>query len=162
VGKPDTNEISSSTALPAARRAVRGPRLAAAAAAAAAPRLYRPASAAPRSFPLLPPPAGRLVGGLARLLPARPCARMAAPGPQQLPHGAMLAAARDYVEKSNRGEVPACLSMFAADAVYGSSTVGGHEGLEAITAMMTGFFGKFPAVHWQVEEYLVSKVSWRC
>jgi len=53
--------------------------------------------------------------------------------------------------------VPACLSMFAADAVYGSSTVGGHAGLEAITAMMTGFFGKFPAVHWQVEEYQVSK-----
>jgi hypothetical protein len=69
----------------------------------------------------------------------------------------MLAAAADYVEKSNRGEVAACLAMFAPDAVYGSTTVGGHQGIEAISVMMTGFFSKFPAVHWEVQEYALSQ-----
>jgi hypothetical protein len=49
--------------------------------------------------------------------------------------------------------------MFAQNAVYGSTTVGGHEGIDAITAMMDAFFGKFPNVNWQVEEYVVSKVA---
>jgi hypothetical protein len=70
----------------------------------------------------------------------------------------MLAAAADYVEKSNRGQVAECLAMFAPDAVYGSTTVGGHQGIEAISAMMTGFFSKFPAVHWEVQEYALSQV----
>lgn len=76
----------------------------------------------------------------------------------QIQRDAMLAAARDYVARSNRGDVPACLAMFAQDAVYGSTTVGGHTGIEAISGMMTTFFGKFPAVHWEVKEYAVSEV----
>jgi len=80
---------------------------------------------------------------------------------QPLEHDKMLAAARDYVEQSNRGEVGACLAMFAQDAVYGSTTVGGHQGIEAISTMMTGFFGKFPSVHWQVEKYAISQVRER-
>ena len=87
-------------------------------------------------------------------------ARMAAVQ-QPLEHDKMLAAARDYVEQSNRGEVGACLAMFAQDAVYGSTTVGGHQGIEAISTMMTGFFGKFPSVHWQVEKYAISQVRER-
>ena len=74
----------------------------------------------------------------------------------------MLAAAADYVEKSNRGDVAACLAMFAPDAVYGSTTVGGHQGIEAISAMMTSFFNKFPAVHWEVQEYALSQVAAPC
>lgn len=41
-----------------------------------------------------------------------------------------------YVNKSNLHEVEACLAMFHQDAVYGSTTVGGHQGIEAITTMM--------------------------
>lgn len=77
---------------------------------------------------------------------------------QPLDQRSLIDAARDYVEKSNLGDVPACLKMFAADAVYGSTTVGGHQGIEAITGMMTGFFGKFPTVNWQVESYNISQV----
>ena len=78
---------------------------------------------------------------------------------QSLEHGRLIASARRYVEKSNCGDVGACLAMFAPNAVYGSTTVGGHEGIEAITDMMTSFFSKFPAVNWQVEEYKISNVS---
>jgi len=49
--------------------------------------------------------------------------------------------------------------MFAQNAVYGSTTVGGHEGIDAITTMMEGFFSKFPTVNWQVEDYVVSRVA---
>ena len=78
---------------------------------------------------------------------------------QSLEHGRLIASARQYVKKSNCGDVGACLAMFSPNAVYGSTTVGGHEGIDAITDMMTGFFSKFPAVNWQVEEYTISKVS---
>lgn len=43
------------------------------------------------------------------------------------------------------------------DPIAASTTVGGHEGIEAITGMMTGFFRKFPSVHWEVGEYTISQ-----
>jgi hypothetical protein len=52
------------------------------------------------------------------------------------------------------------LAMFSPDAIYGSSTVGGHQGLDEISNMMAGFFAKFPEVNWQVDDYTISAV--RC
>jgi hypothetical protein len=71
--------------------------------------------------------------------PAAPAARRGMSGdPPALDADRMLAAAADYVDMSNKGDVAGCLAMFAPDAVYGSTTVGGHQGLEAISAMMVG------------------------
>jgi hypothetical protein len=36
--------------------------------------------------------------------------------------------------------------------------VGGHDGLESISAMMRDFFSKFPAVHWKVKAFTISQV----
>mmetsp|Transcript_21927 Transcript_21927/g.34343 ORF Transcript_21927/g.34343 Transcript_21927/m.34343 type:complete len:222 (+) Transcript_21927:90-755(+) len=74
----------------------------------------------------------------------------------------MKKAAKLYVDLSNDHKVPECLAMFASDGKYGSTTVGYHTGIEAITTMMTGFFEKFTAVNWQVESYDLSKEHENC
>lgn len=61
--------------------------------------------------------------------------------------------ARRYVEASNEHDLERIGAMFVDDAVYVSSRVGAFEGVDAIIAMMDGFFERFPDVHWDVEEY---------
>lgn len=61
--------------------------------------------------------------------------------------------ARRYVDASNEHDLGRIRAMFADDAVYVSSRVGAHEGVEAIIGMMVEFFARFPDVHWTVGEY---------
>lgn len=61
--------------------------------------------------------------------------------------------ARLYVEASNEHDLERIRIMFADDAIYKSSRVGVYEGADAIIAMMTGFFARFPNVFWRVGDY---------
>jgi len=111
-----------------------------------------------------PPPAAARLGGavghtraagqpLGQALRARSAAvcRAMSSGLGDVGEGKLPAMCEDYVAKSNAGDVEACICMFDKEAVYGSSTVGGHVGVDAIGTMMRGFFAKCPNVHWEVE-----------
>ena len=52
----------------------------------------------------------------------------------------ILALCKQYLDKSNEHDVEACLAMFDQHASYGSTTVGGHQGIDAISTMMRAFF----------------------
>lgn len=61
----------------------------------------------------------------------------------------LRALTRRYLELSNAGELQAIAGMFAEDATYGSTNVGGHRGRAAITRMMTEFFGRYEELAWE-------------
>jgi hypothetical protein len=61
--------------------------------------------------------------------------------------------ARSYVAASNDHDLGAIEAMLAADCIYRSAGVGRHDGSAAILAMMTSFFGSYPDVHWEAENY---------
>ncbi len=61
--------------------------------------------------------------------------------------------AQQYVERSNRHILDDVFPLFEVHATYHSSQFGALEGMESIKKMMTGFFIKFPDVHWAVETY---------
>ena len=65
----------------------------------------------------------------------------------------LLALAQAYVAASNAHDIEAIAPMIALDCVYVSSSVGQHDGSEAIIAMMRGFFDSAPDVHWQASDY---------
>lgn len=64
-----------------------------------------------------------------------------------------LQLARAYVALSCAHRVQFILPMLDEAAVYSSANVGEFTGREAIGAMMTDFFSRYPDVYWQVEEY---------
>jgi len=61
--------------------------------------------------------------------------------------------AKGYVAASNAHDLELIRPMFRETAVYQSSGVGFHEGGAQIVAMMEGFLGANPDVHWQVQNY---------
>lgn len=58
-----------------------------------------------------------------------------------------------YVALSNAHATELIRAMFEQTTTYHSSNVGSFEGPHAIGEMMTGFFTRFPDVHWNVQEY---------
>jgi predicted ester cyclase len=61
--------------------------------------------------------------------------------------------AQQYVDLSNQHGLDQVFPLFEDQATYSSSQFGAFEGIDAIKDMMTGFFTKFPDVHWDVETY---------
>ncbi|MDP7236409.1 MAG: nuclear transport factor 2 family protein [Candidatus Latescibacteria bacterium] len=61
--------------------------------------------------------------------------------------------AQQYVERSNRHILDDVFPLFEVHATYHTSQFGAFEGIESIKKMMSGFFMKFPDVHWAVETY---------
>ena len=61
--------------------------------------------------------------------------------------------AKNYVTLSNDHNLPLIKPLFTDDATYHSAYFGEYKGRTAIHAMMTGFFTRFPDVHWEVTEY---------
>ena len=61
--------------------------------------------------------------------------------------------ARNYVTLSNNHKLDQIKPLFAADATYHSAFFGGFQGVDAIYAMMTGFFTRFPDACWEVAAY---------
>lgn len=61
--------------------------------------------------------------------------------------------ARAYVALSNAHVVEFIRAMFVPATTYHSSSVGSFDGPQAIGEMMTGFFTRFPDVHWDIPEY---------
>jgi len=66
-----------------------------------------------------------------------------------------ISLAADYVAASNAHDLERIEKMLSEDAVYHSSRVGDHQGINAIRLMMEGFFMGYPDVHWAVENYSV-------
>lgn len=64
-----------------------------------------------------------------------------------------IALARAYIALSNAHRCDLIRPMFAAHAVYCSSVVGEHRGVDAIIDMMAGFFDRYPDVNWQCSEF---------
>lgn len=64
-----------------------------------------------------------------------------------------LQRAREYVNRSNQGDLEAVAELFAEDATYHSSHLGDYRGIAAIQEMMRGFFARFENPKWEVAEY---------
>ena len=69
---------------------------------------------------------------------------------------AMIAVAKKYVASSNKHDASECCSLMHADAEYVSSSVGQFKGTPDIENMMKQYFEKFPNVHWEVPEYVLT------
>jgi len=61
--------------------------------------------------------------------------------------------AKAYVALSNAHGVELIRGMLEPDAEYRSANVGSFVGVDAIVAMMDGFFAAHPDVHWTVDAY---------
>jgi hypothetical protein len=61
--------------------------------------------------------------------------------------------AKNYVTLSNKHDLTRIKPLFTADATYHSAYFGEYQGSDAIHAMMTDFFTRFPDAHWEVVEY---------
>ena len=66
-----------------------------------------------------------------------------------------IALTRRYVDASNAHDLAAVRSQLAENISYSSSGVGEHAGRDTVMEMMTGFFTRFPDVHWSCEDYRV-------
>jgi hypothetical protein len=62
-----------------------------------------------------------------------------------------VALARRYLDLSNAQDLDATIAMFADDAIYGSTAVGGHGGRTAIGEMMRAFFARYADARWTVD-----------
>ena len=61
--------------------------------------------------------------------------------------------AQAYVAASNDHDLVRIEAMLAPDCIYRSGSVGRHDGIEAILAMMSSFFALYPNVHWEAKNY---------
>lgn len=61
--------------------------------------------------------------------------------------------AKNYVALSNDHNIPLIKTLFVDNATYHSAYFGEYQGSDAIHAMMTTFFARFPDAHWEVTEY---------
>ena len=61
--------------------------------------------------------------------------------------------ARAYVALSNAHRSDLLRPLFAHDAIYRSTGVGEHRGVDAIIDMMRQFFERYPDVHWTCHGY---------
>lgn len=65
----------------------------------------------------------------------------------------LIGKTKAYVEASNAHDVDRIATMLKEDVVYQSTGVGRHEGAAAILTMNRSFFGEYPDVHWDAENY---------
>lgn len=65
----------------------------------------------------------------------------------------MIELARAYVALSNAHRLQLIGAMFDKNSVYTSSALGQFHGAIAIAEMMTGFFARYPDVHWYADNY---------
>ncbi len=61
--------------------------------------------------------------------------------------------AKAYVDASNAHDLSRIRPMFAANAVYRSSGVGEHTGVDAIIGMMQDFFAANSDVYWDTTDF---------
>lgn len=61
--------------------------------------------------------------------------------------------AKKYVTLSNDHDLASIKCLFADDATYHSDYFGTYQGSDAIHAMMTSFFARFPNAYWEIPEY---------
>jgi len=67
----------------------------------------------------------------------------------------LIALAEAYVAASNAHDLDEITAMFAPDAQYRSSGVGGHDGRDAIRAMNEAFFAANPDVRWETSGHRI-------
>lgn len=65
----------------------------------------------------------------------------------------LIKKAESYVAASNAHDIDCIRPMLAPECSYRSASVGQHDGVEAIMAMMQSFFAANPEVHWQADTY---------
>mgnify|MGYP003678092989 FL=1 len=68
----------------------------------------------------------------------------------------LIELARAYVALSNAHRPALIAAMFDHHSSYHSAAFGQFDGVQAIIEMMSGFFQRYPDVHWQAQNFRVS------